>query len=265
MNSVLKTVLAASFVLSAAAMAQPASRAADTRAVQAVLAQYKAAIERLDAKGTERLFASDSQIFETGGSEGTYANYLVHHLGPELAAFEPFKFSETEVGRVLGLTEMGEIKVQLAQEAAADAAATASRATTPPASPVPPAAQPVAATATAGPATDAAPATGARRDEMSVTLAIGEAAEIKVKADKGARIGFDWSVSGGHVKYDTHADTPGISYHGYGKGKESTGERGELVAAFDGSHGWFWRNRSGGPVTLVVRTNGAYSDIRRVV
>lgn len=97
MNSVLKTVLAASFVLPVAAMAQPASRAADTRAVQAVLAQYKAAIEALDAKGTERLFTPDSQIFETGGSEGTYANYLARHLGPELAAFKSFKFSDYKV------------------------------------------------------------------------------------------------------------------------------------------------------------------------
>jgi hypothetical protein len=171
----------------------------------------------------------------------------------------------TGVGRVLGLTEMGEIKVQLAKEAATDAAATAtaSRAATPPA---PAAAAPVAVTSASQVRAEiAAPAVGARRDEMSVTLAVGEAAEIKLKADKGARISFDWSVTGGHVNYDTHADALGISYHGYGKGKESIGERGELVAAFDGSHGWFWRNRSGAPVTVTLRTNGAYSAIRRVL
>ena len=169
----------------------------------------------------------------------------------------------TGVGRLLGLTEMGEIKVQLAREAAADAATTARGPNAPPAST---ATEPVAVTATASaPAEDAGPATDARRDQMSVTLASGEGAEIKVKANKGARIGFEWSVSGGHVNYDTHADAPGIAYHGYGKGRKSTGERGELVAAFDGSHGWFWRNRSDGPVTVVLRTNGEYSAIRRVV
>ncbi|MGN6289090.1 MAG: hypothetical protein ACTHNA_07495 [Sphingopyxis terrae] len=82
---------------------------------------------------------------------------------------------------------------------------------------------------------------------------------------KDAKIAFDWSVEGGHVNFDTHADAPGIAYHGYGKGKESTGEKGELVAAFDGKHGWFWRNRSGAPVTITLRTEGAYTDIRRVV
>lgn len=171
----------------------------------------------------------------------------------------------TGVGRVLGLTEMGKIKVQLAQEAAAADAAEKAAGSTVPAATAAAASITTTAPSASVPAQSAEPATGARRDEMSVTLAVGEAAEIKVQADKGARIGFDWSVSGGHVNYDTHADAPGVSYHGYGKGKESTGERGEIVAAFDGSHGWFWRNRSGGPVTLVLRTNGAYSTIKRVV
>jgi uncharacterized protein (TIGR02246 family) len=78
-----------------AAPADPA--AAEVQAVRSVLAQYKAAIERLDARGTEQLFTTDSAIFETGGSEGTYANYLSHHLGPELHEFKAFKFSDYKV------------------------------------------------------------------------------------------------------------------------------------------------------------------------
>jgi hypothetical protein len=171
----------------------------------------------------------------------------------------------TGIGRVLGLTEMGEIKMQLAAEADADAAMDAQASATAQAAP----ADPVVATglAPAG-ATPAAPANvvaGARTDEMSVSLAPGEGAEIKVTAAQGTRIAFDWSVAGGHVNYDTHADAPGISYHGYGKGRESTGERGDLVAAFDGNHGWFWRNRSGTPVTVTLRTEGVYTAIKRVV
>lgn len=72
-------------------------RSADRAAVTAVLAQYRAAIERLDAGGTERLFTPDSQIFENGGIEGTYANYLAHHLGPELGHFTSFRFNDVNV------------------------------------------------------------------------------------------------------------------------------------------------------------------------
>ena len=171
----------------------------------------------------------------------------------------------TGAGRALGLTEMGEIKMQLAEEAAlataAETAASQEAARTAVAQaarggvrPAAIAEQPAASSVTAG-----------RTDVTRLTLAPGEGAEIKFTANEGARVAFNWSVEGGHVNYDTHADAPGISYHGYGKGRESTGEQGDLVAAFDGSHGWFWRNRSGAPVTLTLRTEGEYSEIKRVV
>lgn len=81
----------------APAAAATSAKHGDEAAVRAVLSQYQAAIERLDATGTEKLFAADSAIFETGGSEGTYANYLAHHLGPELHEFKSFKFSDYRV------------------------------------------------------------------------------------------------------------------------------------------------------------------------
>jgi uncharacterized protein (TIGR02246 family) len=74
-------------------------------AIRAVLSEYKAAIERLDARGTEQLFTANSAIYETGGVEGTYANYLAHHLGPELHEFKSFKFSDYKVDvHLLGMS-----------------------------------------------------------------------------------------------------------------------------------------------------------------
>lgn len=81
----------------AAAAPEEADRSTDRAAVTEVLSQYRSAIERLDASGTERLFATDSQVFENGGVEGTYANYLAHHLGPELGHFRSFRFSDVNV------------------------------------------------------------------------------------------------------------------------------------------------------------------------
>lgn len=101
------TILAGASLAAGPAMAhpeahQPAAAATQTprtdeAAVRSVLSQYKSAIERLDATGTERLFSADSAIFETGGVEGTYANYLAHHLGPELKEFKSFRFSDYKV------------------------------------------------------------------------------------------------------------------------------------------------------------------------
>jgi uncharacterized protein (TIGR02246 family) len=98
------TIIAAALALQAApdsngshagpAAPQTASISVDESAIRAVLARYKSAIERLDATGTEMLFTEDSAVFETGGIEGTYKEYLAHHLGPELAAFRSFAFSD---------------------------------------------------------------------------------------------------------------------------------------------------------------------------
>ena len=83
-------IFSAIFLFSAAAFSQ----SKDAEAVKAVLKQYNAAIEKLDVTGTEKLFTVDSKIFESGGSEGTYAHYLEHHLGPEFKEFIAFKFSD---------------------------------------------------------------------------------------------------------------------------------------------------------------------------
>lgn len=78
--------------------AQPrTAQLSDEAAIRAVLSQYKSAIERLDTRGTERLFAVDSAIFETGGVEGNYANYLSHHLTPELGEFKSFRYSNYKI------------------------------------------------------------------------------------------------------------------------------------------------------------------------
>ena len=66
-------------------------------AAKAVLKQYKGAVEKLDVTGTEKLFTADSKIFESGGSEGNYAHYLEHHLGPEFKEFKSFKYNDYKV------------------------------------------------------------------------------------------------------------------------------------------------------------------------
>ena len=159
----------------------------------------------------------------------------------------------TRVGSLLGLTEMGRIKMQLAAEAEAEE---------PNVQPAPVAPAAVAAAPTTGGASATAP--GVRTDETVLTLAPDQGAEIKLVMEEGARVAFTWTSSGGAVNFDTHADRPGTPYHGYGKGTEQRVE-GELVAAFAGSHGWFWRNRTGAPVTITLRTTGAYSEVKRVV
>ncbi|WP_430427749.1 YybH family protein [Parasphingorhabdus sp.] len=64
---------------------------------ETVLNTYRQAIERLDGSAMAELFTEDSLVFENGKAEGSFANYLTHHLGPELHHVTSFQFTEPKV------------------------------------------------------------------------------------------------------------------------------------------------------------------------
>lgn len=166
----------------------------------------------------------------------------------------------TGIGRVLRLTQMGEIKKQLAAEAAADATAPQANITAEPAKLPVPVPQPQTLPAAAAPTTAIAEKW---RDEIPFTLPPGEGIEIKLRMVKGAKAQFSWMVQGGVVNYDTHGDGGGRSIS-YEKGRGVPSDEGVLEAAFDGNHGWFWRNRGTSDVNVILRTRGDYTDIKKV-
>ena len=192
----------------------------------------------------------------------------------------------TGVGEALGLTEMGRIKVALAREAEAEDAAAAAVQTNTTTAPAETAAVPSApadaAAVLSAPAPAASPdapasaqgetttAPAASERVTLVTLAPDEGKEVKLVMREGARATYSWRTDRGVVNDDTHADSPGdptrgvaaIPYHGYGKGNGVASDEGVLVAAFNGSHGWFWRNRTDAPVTVALRTSGEYGEIK---
>jgi len=175
----------------------------------------------------------------------------------------------TGVGRVLRLTEMGEIKMRLAAEDAADAKAAVPAAIAPAAPVASTIAQAASILATTPSSNTASPASAAAttaidwRDEFSFTLAPGEGTEIKMRMKEGEKAFYVWAVEGGVVDYDTHGDDGGRSLS-YVKGRAIAADQGELTAAFTGNHGWYWRNRGAVGVKLVLSTRGAYSDIQRM-
>ena len=175
----------------------------------------------------------------------------------------------TGVGRVLGMTKMGEIKQQLAAEAAADAATPTVQApdVTSPGSAADTAAKPIAVPEVAVAAAETAQAAATAiewRDEMSVTLTPGEGTEIKMKLEAGAKAQYSWVVEGGTVNFDTHGDAPGKSIS-YEKGRGVPSDEGVLAAAFTGNHGWYWRNRGKADVKVILRTRGEYTDIKKLL
>ena len=66
-----------------------------------VARKYFAAMDAGKLDDAEALFAEESSVFETGGTEGTWAHYREHHLGPEIDAIDSFetRLGDPEEGR----------------------------------------------------------------------------------------------------------------------------------------------------------------------
>jgi len=186
---------------------------------------------------------------------------LVTFVLPAEYAVDP-----TGVGKVLGLTQMGEIKQQLAAEAAADVVTDMGGATD--AAQTPSIAAPLPADTAATPDVVIEPAVPPDqpvwRDVVTLILAPDEATEVKLIMMKGDTASYAWSVDRGHLNSDLHGDGTQDQSTSYRKGRAEAADTGELTAAFDGAHGWFWRNRSDVPVELTLQANGVYSEVKRV-
>lgn len=177
----------------------------------------------------------------------------------------------TGVGRALQLTEMGAIKQKLANEAAADTKAVSKDVAKAPAPAIEPTpaqevtAEPPAGVAAPAPIAEAPkPSTSGRKDEITFTLKPDQGAEIKMQMKKGAKANYSWMIDGGVVNFDAHGDGVNENAISYEKGRAVANKEGVLEAAFDGIHGWYWRNRGKADVTVSLRTDGDYAAIQRM-
>ena len=166
----------------------------------------------------------------TAIAAGAAAVILVTVVWPSEYGIDP-----TGIGGLLGLTEMGEIKTQLADEAEADRLMKEGQAPEPQSS-----LRPGALDALFGVLVGAAHAqeTPVWTDEITFPLEPGQGIEIKLVMEEGAVAAFDWRVEGGVVNFDMHGDSP-ENETSYEKGRAVPGASGDLVAAFSGNHGWF--------------------------
>ncbi len=155
----------------------------------------------------------------------------------------------TGAGRVLGLTEMGEIKEGLAKEAEEDLKSHGDKGSN---------------------AIDklwqflipSAHAQEAWKDEVTFTLAPGNAMEVKLVMQKDATAEYKWSAEGGRINFDLHAHS-GQKEVTYKRERGKTAGEGSFKTPFAGDHGWFWRNRDKNAVTVKLQLRGEYSEVKQ--
>ena len=169
-----------------------------------------------------------------------------------------FGIDPTGIGNQLGLSKMGEIKISLTKESEADTATVESKKTTKDNSAelVSTSVEKTFTTQQSSPA---------RSDKMTISLFPNQGKEVKLIMKKGAQVKYIWWTDQGRANYDVHADSVKhqIDYHSYEKGS-TVRKEGDMKAAFDGKHGWFWRNRTSKTMTITLQVEGEYSDINEV-
>jgi len=154
----------------------------------------------------------------------------------------------TGIGKAIGLVEMGEIKQSLAEEAEQGLGENTggfaeefdiSGQDTGVSEATQALGQTEANTTALSEPTTMMPAV--TKESISIDLKAGQATEVKLAMPKGASVNFDWKTSG-----------------------DETQQSGTLTAAFDGRHGWFWRNRTEETVTVTLNVEGQFSEMKRV-
>ena len=106
----------------------------------------------------------------------------------------------------------------------------------------------------------------AKRDSMTITLPPLRRTEVKLVMKKGGKAEYSWRADSADVTFNLHGegpDAPGGKAHTYVRGS-SRAEKGEIVAVFDGVHGWSFRNTTERPVRVTVTAWGQFSQLKKM-
>ena len=83
---------------------------------------------------------------------------------------------------------------------------------------------------------------------------------------KGQTASYRWTSDSGSVFADLHGEGPpgaGRKTQTYGQSVLRSAE-GDLTAAFDGVHGWYWENRSNHDLHITVRAWGQFQEMKKM-
>ncbi len=103
-----------------------------------------------------------------------------------------------------------------------------------------------------------------RTETMTLSLLPTEGAEIKAKMKAGDRFVFGWQAEGGVVNFDMHGEPLNAGadeFTSYWKGVGQGSGHGAFEAPVEGTHGWFWRNRTEEVVTVTVTVSGYFEKL----
>jgi hypothetical protein len=104
---------------------------------------------------------------------------------------------------------------------------------------------------------------GFMSDRVEVIIPAGKGQEYKFHLLKGSRMLYSWDSMGIPLYFDFHGEPDGDTTGYFESYTESTASevKGSFKAPFDGSHGWYWENKTDAPVSVILSTQGQYEII----
>lgn len=103
-----------------------------------------------------------------------------------------------------------------------------------------------------------------RNDSMTITLEPGKGIELKMLMAAGEGVVYQWTADG-EVAIDMHGERPSVKgpWTSFSVEGARRAAAGTFIAPFDGTHGWYWENRSKSPVTVKVDVTGFQEALYR--
>ena len=101
------------------------------------------------------------------------------------------------------------------------------------------------------------------KDSITITIPANSGQEYKFYLVKDAVLEYTWKTDSKKLYYDFHGEPKGAATGFFKSFKESTDNRssGSLIAPFEGTIGWYWKNTSPTPVNIVLNVRGSYELI----
>ncbi len=99
------------------------------------------------------------------------------------------------------------------------------------------------------------------QETINISIPANKGIEYKFTAEKDASFSYSWKTENGEeIFFDFHGEPKGDTTGYFKSYKEATNNNssGKLTAPFEGTHGWYWANKTSEPVTVILKAVGDY-------
>ena len=103
-----------------------------------------------------------------------------------------------------------------------------------------------------------------QEDSVDIVIPAGKGLEYKFYLVSGDTMRYGWSTEGSElIFFDFHGEPQGDTTGYFESYTVSTvnNVRGSFTASFEGSHGWYWENKSMADIVVKLQTEGSYKII----